>query len=243
RSPSRLAVVRMPATSEPASGSVIAKQPIFSPETSGGMNFFFCSSLPNCKIVTAGPICMLIATRRALCARAISSVISTMAKKPSSPIFLTRSRRKFFSLSSRAALGAISFSANSRASSRTAIRSSDSSKSIFASFDEDRDRRSSILDSRLGQYAPRDDQFLNFRRAFVNAQRAHVAIKPLHDAAGDQTAAAMNLQGLIDDPLRRFGGVKLRHRGFLLGLGGRRIVRPGGLIHEQPGRLELRRHL
>jgi hypothetical protein len=30
-SPSRIAVVRMPATSEPAPGSVIPRQPIFSP--------------------------------------------------------------------------------------------------------------------------------------------------------------------------------------------------------------------
>ncbi len=35
-SPSRIALVRMPATSEPAPGSVIPRQPIFSPLIAGG---------------------------------------------------------------------------------------------------------------------------------------------------------------------------------------------------------------
>ena len=36
-SPSRIAVVRIAATSEPASGSVMPRQPIFSPPIAGGM--------------------------------------------------------------------------------------------------------------------------------------------------------------------------------------------------------------
>ncbi len=46
-SPSRIAVVRMPATSEPAPGSVIAMQPIFSPLRPGSRYLRFCSSVPS----------------------------------------------------------------------------------------------------------------------------------------------------------------------------------------------------
>ncbi len=46
-SPSRIAVVRMPATSEPAPGSVIPRQPIFSPFRPGSRYLRFCSSVPS----------------------------------------------------------------------------------------------------------------------------------------------------------------------------------------------------
>ena len=49
-SPSRTARVRMPATSEPASGSVIPRQKISSPETPAGIQRCFCSSEPNWRI-------------------------------------------------------------------------------------------------------------------------------------------------------------------------------------------------
>ena len=46
-SPSRIAVVRMPATSEPAPGSVIPRQPIRSPLIPGTRKRCFCSSVPS----------------------------------------------------------------------------------------------------------------------------------------------------------------------------------------------------
>ena len=46
-SPSRIAVVRMPATSEPTPGSVIPRLPIFSPLRPGSRYLRFCSSLPS----------------------------------------------------------------------------------------------------------------------------------------------------------------------------------------------------
>ena len=49
-SPSRLAVVRMPAGSEPKSGSVRPKQPIASPAAIRGSHSCFCSSEPNFQI-------------------------------------------------------------------------------------------------------------------------------------------------------------------------------------------------
>ena len=49
-SPSRLAVVRMVAGSEPKSGSVSPKQPIASPAAIRGSHSCFCSSEPNFQI-------------------------------------------------------------------------------------------------------------------------------------------------------------------------------------------------
>ena len=46
-SPSRTARVLMPATSEPASGSVMPRQEIFSPRIAGTRYSCFCSSEPN----------------------------------------------------------------------------------------------------------------------------------------------------------------------------------------------------
>ena len=46
-SPSRTARVLIPATSEPASGSVMPRQEIFSPRIAGTRYSCFCSSEPN----------------------------------------------------------------------------------------------------------------------------------------------------------------------------------------------------
>ena len=46
-SPSRTARVLMPATSDPASGSVMPRQEIFSPLIAGTRYSCFCSSVPN----------------------------------------------------------------------------------------------------------------------------------------------------------------------------------------------------
>src|SRR5689334_16003078 len=155
---------------------------------------------------------MLIKTRIALWTRAISSVMivsarnpkllppqssgSVQPKNPSSPIFSTRSRRKRCSRSSSAALGAISFSANSRASSRTAASSSLSSKFM------------ALL---LLQQMLRDDEFLNLGGSLVNPERAHVTVKALDGIARNDAHAAVNLQRLVDDALRRLGGEELSH--------------------------------
>ena len=49
-SPSRTARVLMPATSEPASGSVMPRQRIFSPLIAGTTHSCFCSSVPKARI-------------------------------------------------------------------------------------------------------------------------------------------------------------------------------------------------
>src|SRR5262245_26575216 len=86
---------------------------------------------------------------------------TTLPKKPSSPILSNKSLRKLCSLSSFAAVGAISFSAKSRARSRTAINSSDSSKSILPpKVDRNHDRRFERLEQ-LERLEP------NFRRVRI----------------------------------------------------------------------------
>ena len=70
----------MEATSEPASGSVMAKQPMWEASTRPGIQRRFCSSVPNRARITDGAICVLTCTRTELCTRAISSVSSTMAR-------------------------------------------------------------------------------------------------------------------------------------------------------------------
>ena len=58
-SPSRTARVLMPATSEPASGSVMPRQRIFSPRIAGTTHSCFCSSVPKARI---GGIAMSVCT-------------------------------------------------------------------------------------------------------------------------------------------------------------------------------------
>ena len=58
-SPSRTARVLIPATSEPASGSVMPRQRIFSPAIAGTTHSCFCSSVPKARI---GGIAMSVCT-------------------------------------------------------------------------------------------------------------------------------------------------------------------------------------
>ena len=60
---SSTARVLIAATSEPASGSVIPRQRIFSPAIAGTSHWRFCSSVPNAKIGgIAIPVCTAIPT-------------------------------------------------------------------------------------------------------------------------------------------------------------------------------------
>ena len=144
------ATVFMLATSDPLSGSVIPKKPIWVPATHPGMNFCFCASVPNFATVSAGPrFCKLNGSRQDADTLAICSAIKTDSmnpkpvppsssgtpheKKPNSPILATRSSRNSWFFSSSTSVGAMSFRANSRAVSWTSFCSSVSSKIIYAS--------------------------------------------------------------------------------------------------------------
>src|SRR5262245_29267994 len=155
----------------------------------------------------------------------------TQPKNPSAAILVTRSRRKICSRSSFAAAGAISFSANSRASSRTALSSSDNSKFMMIP--------SPLF---LIQQGPRDDDFLDLRGPLVDAQRAHIAVKTLYRRSRDNAHPAMNLQRLVDDALRGFGGVELGHRGLLFEPLLAHILEPGCLVSQQTRSFKLGCH-
>ena len=75
-SPSRRAVVAMPpATSEPCSGSVSAKQPVYSIAYRPGSHFCFCSSEPRAsRVAPTRSLCRAKYTLREMSARASSAI-------------------------------------------------------------------------------------------------------------------------------------------------------------------------
>ena len=75
--------VDMEAMSDPASGSVMAKQPMRDALTRSGIQRRFCSSEPNRLSVAEGANWVLMCHRTALCTRAICSVRSTIPIYPS----------------------------------------------------------------------------------------------------------------------------------------------------------------
>ncbi len=150
-----LAKVFMLTTSEPVSGSVIAKKPRWVPATHPGMYFCFCSTVPNLSTVSAGPrFCMLNGRRQDAETREICSASRTdsrnpiplppyssgsaQEKNPSSPIFTTRSARNSWCFSSSATVGAISSFAKRRAVSCASRCSSVRSKNMMPSLGSDR---------------------------------------------------------------------------------------------------------
>src|SRR5689334_21350753 len=71
----------------------------------------------------------------------------------------------------------------------------------------------------LAEHPGGDDDALDLRRTFVDAQRADLAVETLDGEAAQHAGAAVDLHRAIDDPLRRLGGEHLGHRG----LGGDRL--------------------
>src|SRR5690349_589098 len=64
--------------------------------------------------------------------------------------------------------------------------------------------------SRLLQELAGNDEFLDLGGAFVDAQRADVAIELLDDVAAHETRAAVNLHRAVDNAPGSFGGKQLR---------------------------------
>src|SRR3970040_1587794 len=142
-----MAWVFMLATSEPVFGSVVTKKPSSVPATQPGTYFRFGASVPNLHMASAGPrFCMLKGSRHDADTLAICSAISTdsmnpmplppyssgsaQEKKPSAPIFATRSALNSCLRSSSSSVGAICSAANRRAVSWISRCSSRSSKFI-----------------------------------------------------------------------------------------------------------------
>ena len=136
-SPSRSARQVSDDASDPASGSLSANAPIFSPRAIGRRKRSFCSVVPKLSSICVGSeLCTLINTAVDASATAISSsairyvTVSRprpshssgiiIPRKPSAPRLSATPRSNSASRSHRAACGAISSSANCRASSTTA---------------------------------------------------------------------------------------------------------------------------
>ncbi len=148
-SPSRSALVLVALASEPAPGSVRPKPASAWPATRSGSQRSFCSCVPNVRIglmprPTAASSVMpmdwstrpssSIATQRLVKSPSAppNSSGAVSPNSPRSPIFLTRSTGKWWSLSHCATCGATSASANSRTLRRNVSCSRDRAKVMAA---------------------------------------------------------------------------------------------------------------
>src|SRR5437870_13783933 len=64
---------------------------------------------------------------------------------------------------------------------------------------------------RTPEQIPGDDFPLEFRRSFVDARRAHLAVEMLEEVAARQRDRAMNLDRGVDHLLRGLGGKSSGH--------------------------------
>src|SRR5437867_9101672 len=82
----------------------------------------------------------------------------------------------------------------------------------------------------------------DLRRAGGDRPQAHVAEEPLDGELAHVAVATVQLHRVVGNPVRDFGGQELGHRDLPHALlaGG---VKPGGVIDELPGRLEVGREL
>ena len=88
------------------------------------------------------------------------------------------------------------------------------------------------------EQGPGDDRPLDLRRAFVDAGGAHLAVEVLERVAGHEGPGTEDLDGGVDDELRRLRGVELGH-GRQPGDVGRSaiVVGPGSVVDEEAGGL------
>jgi hypothetical protein len=91
-----------------------------------------------------------------------------------------------------------------------------------------------------------DDELLHLGRAFVDAQRADVAVQRFDLAADHHAQAAVHLQRHVDHALGVLGGGHLGHGGghaalALAALAG--VAHPGGAVGQQRAGVDQRRHL
>ena len=97
------------------------------------------------------------------------------------------------------------------------------------------------------QNALADDELLHFGRAFVDAQRADVAVQRLDLAAHLHAAPAVQLQRHVDHALGVFGGSHFCHRGFCGDPGAAvflaLVAQPGRAVGEQRCAVHQRGHL
>ena len=89
----------------------------------------------------------------------------------------------------------------------------------------------------------RDHHLLHVGRAFIDAQRADLAIEAFDDMAAAHAVATMQLHGPVDHVLRTVGGEQLGHRRLAGDAGSTHVLGPCGAIDEQSGRVDVERHV
>ena len=98
-------------------------------------------------------------------------------------------------------------------------------------------RRGNVCQHLLG-----DNLLLDLAGAFVDAQRAHVAVEPLDDLAPRHPPASEELHGTVANAAGRFGGEPLRHRRFPGDACRTGVFRPRRAIHQERGGVGVGRH-
>src|SRR5829696_1220653 len=232
----RRARVRTPATSEPASGSVIASAPILSPRIAGASQRSCCSAVPNFAI---GGVAMLVcapipAASPPDALRASSSANTASATQSASGPYLSPSQPRCASFpntsfgnqraaSHSSACGRSSASTKARISARSApwrAVNGGGSEAVGLANDLEHDLVGAGADPVQAQVAPHA----------LDVVLLHVA------------RAAVDLDALVGDLAGDPRGMELGHRDLahgVLAVG----EAPGGRVHELAGRLDLGRHL
>src|SRR5258705_7583026 len=82
----------------------------------------------------------------------------------------------------------------------------------------------------------------NLRRAFGDANTAHLAVPPFERQLTHQSQSAVHLNRTVDDPARHFGAVNLGHIRKLANVFAA-VVAPGALVNHQTARMQLHRRV
>src|SRR3954469_3758205 len=232
----RAARVRTLATSEPASGSVIASAPIFSPRIAGWSQRSTCSGVPNFAI---GGVAMLVCAPIPAASppdahRASSSANTASATQSASGPYFRPSQPRSASIPNT------SFG-NHRAASHSPARgrSRDSTNARISA-------RSAACRASKGGGSEAEGLANDLEHDLVGAGadpvQAQVAPHALDVVLLHVAGSAVDLDALVGDLAGDPRGVELRHRDLA-----HRVLAvrepPGGRVDELAGRLDLRRHL
>src|SRR5829696_383864 len=237
----RRARVCTAATSEPASGSVIASSPIASPRSAGTSQRRFCASVPNFQIGgVAIPVCAPIpAASPPEPQRASSSANTASATCPSPPPPHSRS---YFSPSQPASASCPNTASGNAPAASHSSACGRSSETIHARARARSASCSGVNGGTLEPVAAPDDVEHDLVGPGADPVEPHVAPRALDPVLAHVAGAAVDLQALVGHLARDPRGVQLGHRDLAHGVLAVREP-PGRGVDELARGLDLRRHV
>src|SRR5215207_2662362 len=239
--PTRRARVRTAATSEPASGSVMASAPIASPRSAGTSQRRFCASLPKRQIGgVAIPVCAPIpAASPPEPQRASSSANTASATWPSPP---PPHWRSYFRPSQPAAASCPKTASGNAPAASHAAACGRSSASIHARARARNASCSAVNGGQLEAVAAPDDVEHDLVGPGADPVEPHVAPRALDPVLAHVARPAVDLQALVGHLAGDARGVELGHRDLAHGVLAAGEA-PGGRVDELARGLDLRRHV